>query len=130
MERILLNRLMDRLEDKLSPRLFGFLPERSNHHCLPGGPALYSHLSSSSVVDALDLKGAFDIANKDIILDHLVDLNIKGNLLTWIRVISNKASEIFFFDGAYSTSHGFEFRILQYGVLCPFLLKILMHLIN
>ena len=77
LERILLNRLMYRLQTRLSPRLFGFLPQRSTHHCLVD---LYSHLSRDSVVAFIDLKSAFDVANREIILDQLVDFGVKGNL--------------------------------------------------
>ena len=69
LERILLTRLMYRLQGHLSPRLFGFLPQRSTHHCLLD---LYSRLSRASVVAFIDLKSAFDVANRDIILDQLV----------------------------------------------------------
>ena len=78
MERLLLSRLMYRIQDRLSPRLFGFLPQRSTHHCLVD---LYSRLSQDSVVAFIDLKSAFDIANRDIILDQLVEFGILKNLL-------------------------------------------------
>ncbi|XP_076065270.1 uncharacterized protein LOC143039282 [Oratosquilla oratoria] len=69
--RILLNRLMFRLHDKLSTRLYGFLPHRST-------AALYTRLSPTSIVAFLDLKSAFDITKKHIILDQLVNFGIKG----------------------------------------------------
>ena len=53
MERLLLSRLMYRIQDRLSPRLFGFLPQRSTHHCLVD---LYSRLSHDSVVAFINLK--------------------------------------------------------------------------
>ena len=59
------------LHDSLSLSLYGFLPHRSAHHCLA---ELYTHLSPTSVVALLDLKSAFDIANREVILDQLVDL--------------------------------------------------------
>ena len=42
MERIVVSRLMYRFHDRLCPFLFGFLPQRSTHHCLVD---LYSRLS-------------------------------------------------------------------------------------
>ncbi|XP_076042091.1 uncharacterized protein LOC143025992 [Oratosquilla oratoria] len=47
LERILLSRLMFRIQDKLSPRLYGFLPQRGTHHCLM---ELYTRLCPTSVV--------------------------------------------------------------------------------
>jgi len=52
LERIILARLMHRLQDTPSPRLYGFLPQRSTHHCLM---ELYTRLSPTSVVAFLDL---------------------------------------------------------------------------
>ena len=124
MERILLNRLLYRLQDQLSPRLFGFVPQRNTHHCLVD---LYSRLSQDSVVAFVDLKSAFDIANRDIILDQLVDFGVKGSLLRWIRgYLSNRTSRVLF-SGAYSPSRSFHLGTPQGGVLSPFLFNLLMH---
>ena len=124
MERILLNRLMYRLQDRLSPCIFGFLPQRSTHHCLVD---LYSRLSRDSVVAFIDLQSAFDVAYRDIILDQLVDFGIKDNLLWWIQgYLSNRTSRVFF-SGVYSLSRSFHLGMPQGGVLSPFLFNILMH---
>ncbi|KAK3893261.1 hypothetical protein Pcinc_002945 [Petrolisthes cinctipes] len=124
MERILLNRFMYRLQDHLSPWLFGFHSQRSTHHCLVD---LYSRISRDSMVAFIDLRSAFDVANKDIILDQLVDFGIKGNLLWWIRgYLSNRTSRVFF-SGALSPLHSFHLGTPQCGVLSPFLFNILMH---
>ena len=124
MERILLTRLMYRLQDRLSPRIYGFLPQRSTHNCLVD---LYSRLSRDSVVAFVDLKSAFDVANRDIILDQLVAFGIKGNILRWIRgYLSDRHSRVFF-SGAYSPSREFHLGTPQGGVLSPFLFNILMH---
>ncbi|XP_076030944.1 uncharacterized protein LOC143019134 [Oratosquilla oratoria] len=123
-ERILLARLMHRLLDKLSPSLYGFLPQRSTHHCLV---ELYTRLSPTSVVAFLDLKSAFDIANREIILDQLVDFGVRGNLLKWIRgYLCNRTSRVYF-KGSYSSYEPFELGTPQGGVLSPFLFNILMH---
>ncbi|MPC38260.1 hypothetical protein E2C01_031767 [Portunus trituberculatus] len=100
LERILFTRLMYRLQDRHSPRLFGFLPQRSTHHCLVD---LYSRISRDAVVAFIDLKSDFDVASRDIILDQLVDFGIRGNLLRWIRdYLSNRSSRVFF-SGASAT---------------------------
>lgn len=124
LERILLSRLMFRLQHKLSARLYGFLPQRGTHHCLM---ELYTRLSPASVVSFIDLKSAFDVANKDIILDQLVDFGVKGNLLRWIRAyLRNRTSRVLF-KGALSSTKTFELGTPQGGVLSPFLFNILMH---
>ncbi len=84
---------MYRLQDRLSPRIFGFLPQRCTHHCLVD---LYSRLSCDSVVAFMDLKSAFDVATREIILDQLVDFGVKSSLLQWIRgYLSNRISRVF-----------------------------------
>lgn len=124
MERILLTRLMHRLQPLLSPRLFGFLPRRSTHHCLLD---LYSRLSPSSVVAFIDLKSAFDVANRDVILDQLVDFGVRGRLLRWVRgYLTNRTARVFY-KGAYSTTKSFDLGTPQGGVLSPFLFNVLMH---
>lgn len=66
MKRMLLNRLMYSMEEMLSDRLFGFLPQRSTHHCLV---EFYTRLSHNTVVAFIDLKSAFDVAHKHVNLD-------------------------------------------------------------
>lgn len=124
LERIFLNRLMFRLHPELSPHLYGFLPQRGTHHCLL---ELYTRLSPTSVVAFIDLKSAFDVANREIILDQLVDFGVKGNLLRWIRnYLSNRTARVLF-RGACSTSKSFDLGTPQGGVLSPFLFNILIH---
>ena len=124
LERILLSRLMFRLQDKLSPRLYGFLPQRGTHHCLM---ELYTRLSPVSIVAFIDLKSAFDVANRDIILDQLVDFGVKGNLLRWIRgYLRNRTSRVLF-KGVLSPAKDFDLGTPQGGVLSPFLFNVLVH---
>ncbi|XP_076059709.1 uncharacterized protein LOC143036346 [Oratosquilla oratoria] len=102
---------MIRLHDKLSTRLYGFLPHRSTHHCLF---ELYTRLSPTSIVAFLDLKSAFDIANKDIILNQLVNFGIKGNLLRWVQGYLSRSSRVIF-KGAVSATRRFDLGTPQGG---------------
>ncbi|XP_042889847.1 uncharacterized protein LOC122264841 [Penaeus japonicus] len=88
---------------------------------------LYARLSPTSVVAFLDFKSAFDIANREVILDQLVDFGVQGNLLQWIRgYLSNRTSRVIF-KGACSEYKEFELGTPQGGVLSPFLFNVLMH---
>lgn len=115
---------MLRLEDKLSPRLYGFMPEKSTHHYLMD---LYARMSPTNVIAFLDLKSAFDTANKEVILDQLIEFGVQGNLLRWIRgYLCNRTSQVLF-HGACSVYREFELGTPQGGVLSPFLFNVLMH---
>ena len=75
----------------------------------------------------LDLKSAFDIANKEIILGQLLDFGVQGSLLKWIRsYLCNKTSRVQF-RGACNSYEWFDLGTPQGGVLSPFLFNILMH---
>lgn len=63
-----------------SSRLYGF-QQQSTHHCLA---ELYTCFFPTSVGVFLFFKSAFDVANMEIILNYLLDLYVKGNLLKWI----------------------------------------------
>lgn len=81
----------------------------------------------ASIVAFIDLKSAFDIANKDVILDQLVEFGIKGHLVKWIKgYLSNRTSRVLF-KGASSSTKDFQLGTPQGGVLSPFLFNILMH---
>ncbi|MPC75151.1 hypothetical protein E2C01_069535 [Portunus trituberculatus] len=122
-EHVLLAWLMHRLQDKLSPNLYCFLPCRSTHHCLT---ELYTRLSPTSVVSFLDLKSAFDSASRDVILDQQVEFGVQGNL-RWIRgYLCNRVSHVLF-KGACSAYELFELSTPQGGVLSLFLFNGLMH---
>ncbi|KAK8388417.1 hypothetical protein O3P69_020418 [Scylla paramamosain] len=69
---------------------------------------LYGRLTSTSVVAFIDLKSAFDVANREVILDQLVDFGVTGNLLGWVReYLRNRTSRVLF-KGASSTVQKFE----------------------
>jgi len=75
LERIILNRLRYRLQGKLSHRLYGFLPGRSTQHCFA---EYFSGSNPGKHTVFLDLKSAFDIANREVILEQLASFGIRG----------------------------------------------------
>ena len=88
---------------------------------------LYTCLSPTSVVAFIDLKSAFDTANREVILDQLIDFVVRGNLLKWIRgYLCNRTAHVFF-KGACSSTKSLEMGTPQGGVLSPFLFNVLMH---
>lgn len=88
---------------------------------------LYTRPTPTSVVAFIDLKSAFDTANREFIFDHLVDFGVKGNLLRWIRSYLCKRSSRILYKGACSSFKSFEMGTPQGGVLSPFLYKVLLH---
>ena len=60
--------------------VFYLIEEHTIHHYLLA-LELYTRLTPTSVATFIDLKSAFDTANKDIILDQLAEFGVKGNLL-------------------------------------------------
>lgn len=85
---------------------------------------LYRIPSGQSVNTSLrafvDLKGAFDWANKDvIIIDELILKGVKGRLLGWIRdYLYNRTAQVWF-QGAVSSEEVFELEKPEGGVLSP-----------
>jgi len=125
LERIILNRLRYRLQGKLSHRLYGFLSGRSTQHCFA---EYFSHSNPGKHTVFLDLKSAFDIANREVILEQLVSFGIRGKILNWIRMyLSNRSASVLFRGVRSSTSQSFELGTPQGGVLSPMLFNVLMH---
>ncbi|XP_063848254.1 uncharacterized protein LOC135093209 [Scylla paramamosain] len=74
----------------------------------------------------VDLKGAFDRTNKDVIMEELIFKGVKGRLLGWIRdYLYNRAAQVWF-QGAVSSEEVFEIGTSQGGVLSPMLFNVLM----
>lgn len=125
LERILLNRLLYKIKDKLHPNLNGFIKGRNTASCL----TTFTVNKSAKYSVFLDLKGAFDRANQHVILYELVKMGIKGKLLSLIKdyLIGRRASV--WFQGKQSTIKELELGTPQGGVLSPTLFNVLMNVI-
>ena len=122
MERIMLNRLLYKVGAGLSGNMHGFLSGHSTSYCF---------VTSLSNKDAtcrafIDLKGAFDRANKDVIMEELVLKGVKGNLLRWIGDYLYGRTAQVWYQGAVSSEEPLELGTPQGGVLSPMLFNILM----
>ncbi|XP_045103031.1 uncharacterized protein LOC123499295 [Portunus trituberculatus] len=111
MERILLERLNYVIEDQLHESLCGFMKGKDTSgaftNCLTNE---YDYCRTF-----IDLKGAFDRANDDIILFKLANMGVNGKLLHWVGdyLYDRKARE--FFQGAISNEKCMELGTLQGG---------------
>ena len=77
----------------------------------------------------LDLKDAFDRANRQIILHLLAEMGIKGKLLAWIKDYLTDRKVYFLFQAERSSERELELGTPQGGVLSPTLFNILMNAI-
>ena len=74
----------------------------------------------------IDLKGAFDKANRDVILEELMMKGVKGKLLGWIwDYLCDRKAKVWL-QGAVSAEGNFDLGTPQGGVLSPMLFNILM----
>ena len=120
-----MNRLRCRLQGELSHRLYGFLQGRSTQHSFA---EYFSSSNPGKHTVFIDLKSAFDIANREVILEQLASFGIRGKLLSWIRMyLSNRSASVLFRGVRSSTSQPFELGTPQGGVLSPTLFNVLMH---
>ena len=116
---------MFRTSAQLSPRLYGFMPGRSTHHCFA---EYFVNSSPGTQTVFIDLKSAFDIANKEVILEQLAQFGVRGKLLTWIKLyLSNRSASVMFRGVRSAHSRSFDLGTPQGGVLSPMLFNILMH---
>ena len=123
LERIVLNRVKYITNDKLDKDLYGFMPGKSTRDCF--GEYMKTE-PFSNVTTFVDLKSAFDIANRSVILEHLAHLGVNGKLLTWIRgYLSNRFSKVFYKGNITENEEPFYLGTPQGGVLSPFLFNIL-----
>ena len=122
MERVILNRLIYKVGPVLSGNVHGFLKGHSTSHCF-----VECLINKDVTCRAfIDLKGAFDRANKDVIMEELIHKGIRGRLLGWIRdYLYNRTAQVWF-QGAVSSEEVFELGTPQGGVLSPMLFNVLM----
>ena len=125
LERIVLNRLMFRLEGMLSPNIYGFMPECSTQHCFAES---FAHTNKGTQTAFIDLQSAFDTANREVILEQLSKFGIHGKLISWIRgYLSNRSASVLFHGVKSGNTRTFELGTPQGGVLSPMLFNVLMH---
>ena len=118
----MLQRLLYKVSDLMSPNLHGFMRGRSTADCF------LKCLSNANVTCRafIDLKGAFDRANKDVIMEELVMKGVTGKLLGWIQDYLYGRQGKVWFQGSYSAEGNFELGTPQGGVLSPMLFNVLM----
>ena len=118
----MLQRLLYKVGDLMSPNLHGFMKGRSTADCF------LKCLSNNSVTCRafIDLKGAFDRANKDVVMEELIMKGVKGKLLGWIQDYLYDRQGKVWFQGSYSSNGTFELGTPQGGVLSPMLFNVLM----
>ena len=124
LERIRSNRIKYLSCDKLDKDLYGFVNGISTRNCF----AEYMKTEPfMNVTTFVDLKSAFDKANRSIILEHLATLGIDGKLLSWVRgYLSDRHSKVFYRGYMTEEEKVFELGTPQGGVLSPLLFNILM----
>ena len=123
MERVILNRLLYLTDSQLSENLFGFMKGRGT------SDAVIRCLSSDNDYCRVfvDLKGAFDKANGEVILFELARLGVKGKVLYWIGdYLFGRRAQVCF-QGHLSQEKHLELGTPQGGVLSPTLFNIMMN---
>jgi len=121
MERAVLNRLQH-IIPKFPPHIYAYQKGAGTGDII----TLLSLLDGKdSIVVFLDLKKAFELANKDAILSSLAEKGLKGKLLCWLQDYLTDRSAKIRFQGHLSNSYNFENGTPQGGLLSPFLFNIL-----
>lgn len=120
-ERLILNRIMYVLKDKFSDRMYGFLPGRGTSEAI----AAYHSFDKCRYSVFLDLKSAFDKANRDVILYNLSKY-VGGKALNIVRSFLLPREIQVFSQGKLSRKEELDLGTPQGGVLSPTLFNILM----
>ena len=111
------------LHGKLSNNLYGFIRGKSTKTCF------IEHMAcgrTTGITVFLGIQAAFDTANPSVILEHLVDLGIKGQLLEIIRnYLSERCAKVYYKGYLTPNAKKFELGTPQGGVLSPSLFNIL-----
>ena len=82
---------------------------------------------TTGITAFLDIQAAFDTANPSVILEHLVNFGIKGQLLEIIRnYLSERYAKVYYKGYLTPNAKKFDLGTPQGGVLSPFLFNILM----
>ena len=123
MERLILNRLLFVIGDQLSQNLYGFTKGKSTTDCVLGRVLCNNGVKCRVFVD---LKGDFDRANKEVILEELVNKSAKGALLQWINSYLHERKAKVWFQGFETEEMELELSVPQGGVLSPTLFNVLM----
>lgn len=123
LERVILNRLLYLIGDQLSDNLYGFIKGRGTSdaviRCLTND-ADYCRVF-------VDLKGAFDKANGEVILCELARLGVRGRILHWVGdYLFGRRAQVCY-QGHLSQERHLELGTPQGGVLSPTLFNILMN---
>ena len=123
-ERIILNRLNFIMGDKLGKDLYGFVEGKSTQFCLH---RLLSGTNKGYTV-FMDLQGAFDKANNEVIIGELAK-HVKGRMLEIIQDYLQGRQSTVLFQGQQTRWRPVELGTPQGGVLSPTLFNILMSVI-
>ena len=124
MERMVLNRLKQ-VVGRLHPNVFGFKSKVGTTESIA---ALVSKITKgrSATVVFIDLEKAFELANREVILEKLVKKGVRGQLLAWVSdYLSDRRARVKF-QGSYSDYDEYENGTPQGGVLSPFLFNLIM----
>lgn len=120
-ERLVLNRIMYNLKDNFSDRMYGFLPGRGTSEAI----AAYHSFPRGRYTVFLDLKSAFDKADKDVILYNLSKF-VSGRALKIVKSFLLPREIQVFSQGKISTKEELDLGTPQGGVLSPTLFNVLM----
>ena len=136
LERIAKDRMLAKVEHKLSKNVLGFRRERGTSDGLialsqKASEVIHRHRNYKNgkkcVAVFIDLEKAFELANKDVILYELTKLGVRGKLLGWLQDYLSDRKGYVTIDGYKSDITDFENGTPQGSILSPFLFNILVN---